>query len=249
MKLFVGLGNPGSELRAPPPQRRLHGARSHRRAARARALEEALPRPRLRRADRRPARAAAEAADLHERQRPVRRRGAALPQDRRGRHLSSSTTRSTWRPASSRSRPAAATPATTACARSRRTSATNTRACASASAIRAPRSWCSGYVLHDFAKADAAWLEPLLDAIADAARRLAAGDDARFLTDVARAAAGDGKAQAREQRRCRARAARTGCSAAPAPRAHPAGERQSKRGSALAENLKRWLHGAASRES
>ena len=37
----------------------------------------------------------------------------------RGRHLSSSTTSSTWRPASSRSRPAAATPATTACARSR----------------------------------------------------------------------------------------------------------------------------------
>ena len=35
------------------------------------------------------------------------------------------------------------------------------------------------YVLHDFAKADAAWLEPLLDAIADAAPRLAGGDDAR----------------------------------------------------------------------
>ncbi len=43
-----------------------------------------------------------------------------------------------------------------------------------------------GYVLHDFAKADLAWLEPTLDAIADAAGRLAAGDDARFLTDVAR---------------------------------------------------------------
>ena len=25
-----------------------------------------------------------------------------------------------------------------------------------------------GYVLHDFAKADAAWLEPLLDAVAEA---------------------------------------------------------------------------------
>ena len=46
------------------------------------------------------------------------------------------------------------------------------------------------YVLHDFAKADAAWLEPLLDAIADAAPRLAAGDEARFLTDVARAPEG-----------------------------------------------------------
>ena len=46
------------------------------------------------------------------------------------------------------------------------------------------------HVLHDFAKADAVWLEPLLDAIADAAPRLAAGDDARFLTDVARATEG-----------------------------------------------------------
>ncbi len=44
----------------------------------------------------------------------------------------------------------------------------------------------SGYVLHDFAKADQEWLEPLLDAMADAAGRLASGDEARFLTDVAR---------------------------------------------------------------
>ncbi|MGH6814607.1 MAG: aminoacyl-tRNA hydrolase [Hyphomicrobiaceae bacterium] len=43
------------------------------------------------------------------------------------------------------------------------------------------------YVLHDFTKADAEWLEPLLDAVAQAAGRLAADDPARFLTDVARA--------------------------------------------------------------
>jgi peptidyl-tRNA hydrolase, PTH1 family len=42
------------------------------------------------------------------------------------------------------------------------------------------------HVLGDFAKADAAWLEALLKAIADASPRLAADDDARFLTDVAR---------------------------------------------------------------
>src|SRR5690606_31507653 len=42
------------------------------------------------------------------------------------------------------------------------------------------------YVLHDFAKADQEWLDPLLDAIADAAGRLAAGDVARFQSDVAR---------------------------------------------------------------
>jgi len=97
------------------------------------------------------------------------------------------------------------------------------------------------YVLRDFAKAEAAWLEPLLDAIADAAPRLAGGDDARFLTDVARAVKGDGKGKperaAAETERAPA------ASPASAPRAHPAGERQAKRGSALAENLKKWLTG------
>ncbi len=42
-----------------------------------------------------------------------------------------------------------------------------------------------GYVLHDFAKADRQWLEPLLDAIAQAAPDLAAGDDANFMNAVA----------------------------------------------------------------
>jgi PTH1 family peptidyl-tRNA hydrolase len=44
-----------------------------------------------------------------------------------------------------------------------------------------------GYVLHDFAKADADWLDPLLEAIAEAAGHLAIGDQQRFLTAVARA--------------------------------------------------------------
>ena len=62
------------------------------------------------------------------------------------------------------------------------------------------------HVLHDFAKADAAWLEPLLDAIADAAPRLAAGDDARFLTDVARTLkAGEAPPKAAAPRRSSAR--------------------------------------------
>jgi peptidyl-tRNA hydrolase, PTH1 family len=94
------------------------------------------------------------------------------------------------------------------------------------------------YVLHDFAKADAAWVGPLLDAIADAAPRLAGGDDARFLTDVARALkAGEAPPKASASRPERA------APAALAPRNHPAGERQSKRISALAENLKKWLKG------
>jgi len=107
----------------------------------------------------------------------------------------------------------------------------------------------SSYVLHDFAKADAAWLEPMLDAMAKAAGRLAGGDSERFQTDVARAlqppkdkkgggaAAGPAdEPQASEK-------------TAPPPQPsrprgpHPAGERQSKRASALAENLKKWLKG------
>src|SRR5262245_36754334 len=43
-----------------------------------------------------------------------------------------------------------------------------------------------GYVLHDFSKADQDWLDPMLGAVAEAAGRLADGDDARFLTDVTR---------------------------------------------------------------
>ena len=43
----------------------------------------------------------------------------------------------------------------------------------------------TGWVLHDFAKADQTWLEPLLDAVADGFPLLAAGDDAGFMTKVA----------------------------------------------------------------
>ena len=80
------------------------------------------------------------------------------------------------------------------------------------------------HVLHDFAKADAVWLEPLLDAIADAAPRLAAGDDARFLTDVARTLkAGEAAPKAAAPRRERETVA------APAPSAaiRPASARAS----------------------
>ncbi len=42
------------------------------------------------------------------------------------------------------------------------------------------------YVLSDFAKADAPWLAPLIDAIAEAAVRLADDDTANFMNDVAR---------------------------------------------------------------
>jgi PTH1 family peptidyl-tRNA hydrolase len=41
------------------------------------------------------------------------------------------------------------------------------------------------WVLHPFAKTDRTWLEPLLDAVADAAPLLAKGNDAQFMTKVA----------------------------------------------------------------
>ncbi len=98
-----------------------------------------------------------------------------------------------------------------------------------------------GYVLHDFARADEVWLGALLDALADAAGRLAVGDQARFLTDVARTLQVE-PAEAVQQPKPpkpispEAKPARAGGG-------HPAGERMGKRQSALAENLKKWMTG------
>jgi peptidyl-tRNA hydrolase, PTH1 family len=95
-----------------------------------------------------------------------------------------------------------------------------------------------GYVLHDFAKADLAWLEPLLEAIANASGRLVDGEEARFLTEVARASKRkDGATKSTSV---------PSDDAARSPRiapAHAAGERHSKRAGALAANLKKWLTG------
>jgi PTH1 family peptidyl-tRNA hydrolase len=123
------------------------------------------------------------------------------------------------------------------------------------------------YVLHDFSKAEQAWLEPMLDAIADAAGHLAAGDDARFLTDVARrlqgasgarqapapapVAAGAGAARPKAQPA--AAAARPAAAAAQPPAAAVAkpssAAAQPQRGGladSLADSLKRWLRGKTS---
>jgi peptidyl-tRNA hydrolase, PTH1 family len=107
----------------------------------------------------------------------------------------------------------------------------------------------SHYVLHDFAKADAAWLDTMLDAMAAAAGRLAAGDSARFLTDVARGLQADKSPDKDEHKSDGKSEAKEPAPRVTAPIAHPAGERQSKRGSALAENLKKWLRGSRGQES
>ena len=98
-----------------------------------------------------------------------------------------------------------------------------------------------GWVLHDFARADAAWLNPLLDAIASAAGRLATGDQERFSTDVAQLLQPERKA-------ADTAVDRIGAATAPPPKttattSHRAGERAAKRQNALAENLKKWMKG------
>lgn len=98
------------------------------------------------------------------------------------------------------------------------------------------------YVLHDFSSADREWLEPLLEAISKSAGRLASGDHARFLSEVARATAPvDDKARSGKA------AKQNAPEMAPPKRTpkspHPSGERMSKRQSSLAENLQKWLKG------
>lgn len=95
------------------------------------------------------------------------------------------------------------------------------------------------YVLADFAKSERTWVSDMLDAIADAAANLAKGDDARFLTDVARKTQA-GSAEPDEEKPAQ-RAKSPAVPVKPAKSPHPAGERANKRQSALAENLKKWL--------
>jgi PTH1 family peptidyl-tRNA hydrolase len=46
------------------------------------------------------------------------------------------------------------------------------------------RELVNGYVLHDFAKSDSEWLDPLLGAVAEHASLLAAGEDSSFMNRV-----------------------------------------------------------------
>ena len=92
----------------------------------------------------------------------------------------------------------------------------------------------TGYVLHDFAKADHAWLELLLGAIAAEARFLAEGANDKFQSRVAQALQADAEESPGEQ---------------PAPRAKPAPRRKepSKKAEppaapgSLADKLRRWF--------
>jgi len=131
----------------------------------------------------------------------------------------------------------------------------------------------AGYVLRDFAREDHDWLDPMLEAMSDACPHLVLADGARFLSDVAttlnppppkparkqkpspattdtKGGRDDGKSDA--ARKTDSAGDNTGGSSSseqttpkprkPAPR-HPAGERQSKQQNALAANLQKWLQG------
>lgn len=99
------------------------------------------------------------------------------------------------------------------------------------------------YVLHDFAKVEYEWLDPLLDAMANAAAHLAQGDSSRFLSQVAQALRAEDKAAEPPPERAAEPAA-----SPRSPRPHPAGERAGKRAGALADNLKKWLAGRTPKE-
>lgn len=89
----------------------------------------------------------------------------------------------------------------------------------------------SGYVLHDFSRTEADEIRPLLELMADKATLLVKGKPDPFLKALSPAPdTPTKKAAAPEPPRA-------------APSRHPSGERQSKRQTALADNLKKWLAG------
>jgi len=103
-----------------------------------------------------------------------------------------------------------------------------------------------GHVLGNFAKADAKWLEPLLDEIAGAAHLLAQDNDANFMNQVARRPRGDEKAAAataKKPARARSKAPsqrELARAAATKPRS-PAKEAAPEPSGPLAQMLRRWF--------
>ncbi len=95
----------------------------------------------------------------------------------------------------------------------------------------------ANYVLHDFAKADYDWLDPLLDAITKHAGLMVQDDLAPFTAAVGRdIGAGDEQPPAKKRNTKPATPKR-----AKSTSGHPAGERAAKQQNALAENLKKWM--------
>lgn len=91
----------------------------------------------------------------------------------------------------------------------------------------------TAHVLGDFAKADAEWLDPMLDAIGAAAPALVSGNEAKFASDVA---------QAMHDVRAPSKAPETKREK-PAPAPGAPQQDQPSSPTALGEKLRRWLTG------
>lgn len=91
-----------------------------------------------------------------------------------------------------------------------------------------------GYVMHDFAKADYDWLEPLLGAIAEAAPSLATGAKDKFQTQVAHQTQGEPEKKKPKPPPVKA------MEGAPEPK-QKNDEKPAAREGALAAKLRRWL--------
>ena len=102
------------------------------------------------------------------------------------------------------------------------------------------------YVLNDFSKSErTGWVHDLIEAVAKASPYLAKGDDARFLSEVARLTQTEPEPKAKPSTSAEKPALPPRTEVREPPKTtnkpHPAGERAGKRQSALAENLKKWL--------
>jgi PTH1 family peptidyl-tRNA hydrolase len=93
----------------------------------------------------------------------------------------------------------------------------------------------SGYVLHDFAKADHAWLEPLLGAIAREAPYLAEGANDKFQSRIAHAAQAEAEGESADTQAARGKAASRRAEKQGAVKADKPAE------VTLAERLRRWF--------
>jgi len=98
-----------------------------------------------------------------------------------------------------------------------------------------------GYVMHDFAKADEAWLEPLLAAIADAAPYLADGANDKFQSQIAHRTLGGGETEEKTPPHPKSA---TGKTPSRRKKTEPAAEKKAEKPEQtgpLASMLRRWL--------
>lgn len=104
------------------------------------------------------------------------------------------------------------------------------------------KSRVANYVLSNFSKSDQAWLEPMLDDMADAAPYLAVDQPDRFLSTIAQAASA--RLNPKQQRGNPAEKSQTSKSTRPVndgKSAEKPGSKTAKSASPLADGLKSWL--------